>query len=71
MTDDDRCDCGSPLDLRDVLIDTATGPCIVLTVCGLCATGPVSPCPVPESVARILASRAGVRLPRDPPNLSS
>jgi hypothetical protein len=69
MANGERCDCGSTLDLRDVLIDTATGPCMARTVCDLCAAGPASPCPVPVSVARILARRAGVRLPGDPPTL--
>ena len=70
MADGDRCDCGSTLDLRDILVDSATAPCIVITICGLLAAGPVSPCPVPESAARVLARRAGVRLPGEPPALS-
>ena len=67
MADGDRCDCGSSLDLRDILVDTATGPSIIVTVCGLCAAGPVSPCPVPASVARILARRAACGSPENRP----
>ncbi|WP_407555507.1 hypothetical protein QOM21_37225 [Streptomyces sp. Pv4-95] len=70
MADGDRCDCGSTLDLRDVLVDSASGPCIARTVCSVFAAGQVSPCPVPESAARVLARRAGVRLPGETTTLS-
>jgi len=62
-----RCDCGSTLDLRDVEIDSATGPARVVTVCGPCAPG--ATLPVPPAVARVLARRARVRLPGDPPTI--
>ncbi|MEU5214059.1 hypothetical protein [Streptomyces sp. NPDC020742] len=62
-----RCDCGSTLDLRDVLLDSASGPCRSVTFCGRCA--PYATESVPEGVARILARRAGLRLPDDPPTI--
>lgn len=64
-TDSPRCDCGSTLDLRDVILDSASGPCVVITFCSQCAPRAVPP--VPPGVAKILARRAGVRLPDDPP----
>lgn len=67
MTASARCACGSTLDLRDVAIDSATGPAHVVTVCGPCAPGAVPS--VPPGVARILARRAGVRLPGQPKRL--
>ncbi|WP_158713197.1 hypothetical protein [Streptomyces sp. NRRL S-1813] len=65
---DSHCACGSNLGLRLVSVDTATGPAITVTCCGACATGAVVP-PVPDGVARILARRAGIRLPGDPQQL--
>ncbi|WP_326617485.1 hypothetical protein OG863_08925 [Streptomyces decoyicus] len=68
-TDATRCDCGSNLDLRDVVLDSASGPCVVITLCGRCAPGALPP--VPPGVAKILARRADVRLPGAPPTIRS
>ncbi|MGW8552689.1 hypothetical protein [Streptomyces tubercidicus] len=65
---DSRCACGSTLDLCVVSIDTATGPARTVTCCAVCAAGPVGVL-VPDGVARILARRAGVRVPDEPRRL--
>ena len=67
MTASTHCACGSTLDLRDVSIDSASGPPRPTTFCGQCAPG--ATLPVPPGVARILARRHGVWLPGDPPPL--
>ncbi|MEV7470287.1 hypothetical protein AB0O20_27840 [Streptomyces kronopolitis] len=67
MTSSPRCDCGSNLDLRDIAIDSASGPPRLVTFCGPCA--PAATGPVPESVAWVLARRARVRLPGEPRRL--
>ncbi|BDH15791.1 hypothetical protein HOK021_69700 [Streptomyces hygroscopicus] len=63
MTSSPRCDCASTLDLRDVPIDSASGPPRYVTLCGTCA--PATTGTVPDSVAWVLARRAGVRLRRE------
>ena len=64
MTASTRCDCGSRINLRDIVLDSASGPPRTVTFCGGCA--PRATLPVPSGVARVLARRAGVRLPDDP-----
>lgn len=67
MTRSPRCDCGSTLNLRDVPIDSASGPPRLVTLCGTHApddTGPVA-----DSVAWVLARRPGVHIPGEPGSL--
>ncbi|MFG2226948.1 hypothetical protein [Streptomyces sp. NPDC048644] len=54
MTVSNRCDCGSDWNLRDVYIDTASGPCIARTYCGDCAPGPSRLDTVPGSADPLL-----------------
>jgi len=67
VTASTHCACGSTLDLRDVSIDSASGPPRPTTFCGQCAPG--ATLPVPPGVARVLARRADIRLPGDPQQL--
>lgn len=69
MTGSPRCDCGSTLDLRDVPIDSASGPPRFVTLCGTCA--PATTGTVPDSVAWLLARRAGGSLPGERRRLRS
>lgn len=67
MTAGTRCGCGSMLGLRDVLLDSASGPLRTVTCCDRCA--PAAEFPLPEGVARILARRGGIHLPAETPLL--